>query len=165
MGLNFPNYPGDVQGGDEPTFAPTKNDRGLLGAERGTDQTRRIELDSARNLYVHVAANDAALSSVTALAGGSITAIPAATLSTIVTYTAPAIKKVARIGVSGTIYGTYQLFINTILVETRRSSPARSMDFLFDIPLLMNSGDVMDIKVTHQFTAQLEDFNSTIYGA
>ena len=166
MGLNFPNYPGDVQGGDEPTFAPTKNDRGLLGAERGTDQTRRLELDSSRNLYVRVAADDtAAPASVTALAGSSVTGVTDNTLTTILTYTAPAAVKLTRIGVSGTDYAKFQLFLNTVLVETKRSGPDRSLDFMFTRPLALASSDVLDVKVTHYNTGLTSNFESTVYGA
>lgn len=43
-------------GGDEVTTAPQKGDRSLLAAERGTQQTRRLETDADSNLYVNVAA-------------------------------------------------------------------------------------------------------------
>lgn len=166
MGDTFPQYPNEVQDGDEVTHAPNKGDRSLLGAERGTQYTRRLETDADRNLFVHVAADDTGTSFVVApLAGNGITGVPASTLSTIVTYTAVATTRITRIAVSGTDYAKFQLFLNASLIETRRSSPERSLDFPFDVPLGLAPGDVLDVKVTHYATGVLADFEATIYGA
>jgi hypothetical protein len=152
--------------GDESAVSPRQSQPGLLGHVRGTDQTKRIEQDASGDLYVHVASDDTAVpSSVSPLGSGSITAVPDATTSTIVTYTAATAKRVTRIGCSGTIYGTYQLFLNTVLIETLRSSPQRSVEFMFNSPLQLNASDILDVKVTHHYVGHLEDFNSTIYGA
>jgi hypothetical protein len=152
--------------GDESAVSPRQAQPGILGHLRGTDQTKRIETDAQGNLYAHVATDDTAIpSAVNALASGSITAIPDATIATIVTYTAASAKRVTRIACSGTIYGTYQLFLNTGLIETKRSSPDRSIEFMFSSPLQLNASDILDVKVTHYYTSHLEDFNSTVYGA
>lgn len=168
MGYTWPNFPLDVQGGDEVTFAPTKNDRSLLGAERGTQFTRRLETDISRNLFVNIAAVDANIfvpSSVSALAGGSVTNIPDNTLTTILTYTAVVTTRLTRIGVSGTDYAKFQIFLNTVLIETKRSGPDRSLDFIFTSPFGLVIGDVLDVKVTHYAPSVLADFETTIYGA
>lgn len=55
MGDSFPE-PFANAGGDEVTTAPVKGDRSLLAAERGTQQTRRLETDADSNLFVNVAA-------------------------------------------------------------------------------------------------------------
>lgn len=171
MGLNFPNYPEHIQG-DEPTYAPTKSDHTLLGSERGTQLSRRLETDPARNLYVHLAdITDGVFdgifvpSSVSAIAGGSVTNVSDNTLTTILTHTAAVATRLTRIGVSGTDYAKFQLFLNAVLIETKRSGPARSLDFSFTSPLSMDGGDVLDVKVTHYATGVLADFESTIYGA
>lgn len=165
MGLTWPNYPEHIQG-DEQTESPTKHHQSLLGGERGTQLARRLETDSNRNLYVHVAADDASVpTSVLPLATGSVTNVPASTTTTILTYTAATDKKLTRIGVSGTDYAKFQLFLNTVLIETRRSSPERSLDFIFNSPLSLANSDILDIKVTHYATGVLADFESTIYGA
>ena len=59
MAERWPDIP-VVQGGDgdDPTYSPQKTQNSLLGAERGSQNTRRLETDSERNLYVHVAADD-----------------------------------------------------------------------------------------------------------
>lgn len=165
MALNWPNYPENV-GGDEPTVAPTKNDRGLLGAERGTQFTRRLETDASRNLFVHVAADDvSAPAQVSALASNGVVNTPDGSLTTILTYTAVAAMRLTRISVSGTDYAKFQIFLNTVLIETKRSGPDRSLDFIFTAPLGMAASDVLDVKVTHYAPGVLADFESTIYGA
>lgn len=171
MALNWPNYPENV-GGDEPTASPTKNQNSLLGAERGTQFARRLETDAARNLYVHLAAiTDGILddvlvpSSVSALANGSVLLVPANTLTTILTYTAVSATRLTRIGVSGTDYAKFQIFLNTVLIETRRTGPDRTLDFAFTSPLSLAPGQILDVKVTHYAPGVLADFESTIYGA
>lgn len=165
MALNWPNYPANI-GGDEPTAAPTKNQNTLLGAERDTQYARRLETDTDRNLYVHVAADDvAAPFRVSALASDSETGVPDNTLTTILTYTAVAATRITRIAVSGTDYAKFQIFLNTVLIETRRSGPDRNLDFAFDVPFGLDAADVLDVKVTHYATGNLADFESTVYGA
>jgi hypothetical protein len=165
MGLEYPKYPGDVSDGDERAYSPHKTTDSLLATERGTDYTRRIETDANRNLYVNVAASPTtAPSSVSALAGGMIPSVPATTLTTLATYTATVPTKITRIGCSGTCYAKYQLVLNTSIIETKRSGPERSIDFVFERPLNLLIGDILDIKVTHYVTSSLEDFEATIYG-
>lgn len=168
MGAEWPQYPAEVSDGDEPSHSPNKSQNSLLATERGNDFTRRLETDTASNLFVSIAAIDASLfvpSSVSPLASGSATNVPASTLTTLVTYTAVAPARLTRISVSGTDYGKFQLFKNTVLIETKRSSPERSVDFLFTSPLSLASSDILDVKVTHYATGVLADFESTIYGA
>lgn len=105
------------------------------------------------------------LPGVSALAVGSSTNVPASTLTTIVTLTAATNLKLSRVGVSGTDYAKFQLFKNAVLIETKRTSPERSLDFIFSSPLVLLSGDVLDVKVTQYATGVLADYESTIYGA
>ena len=165
MALNWPNYPENV-GGDEPTASPTKNQNSLLGAERGTQFVRRLETDANRNLFVRIAADDVAPpAQVSALASSGVVNTPDGTLTTILTYTAPAARRLTRISVSGTDYAKFQIFFNTVLIETKRSGPDRSLDFAFDAPLGMDASDILDVKVTHYAPGGLADFEATIYGA
>jgi len=165
MALNWPNYPENV-GGDEPTASPTKNQNSLLGAERGTQFARRLETDADRNLYVRIAADDvAAPASVSALAADDVTSVPDGSLTTILTFTAASDTRLTRISVSGTDYAKFQIFLNTVLIETKRSGPDRSLDFIFNSPLGLDAGNILDVKVTHYATGVLADFESTIYGA
>lgn len=102
---------------------------------------------------------------VTPLAGNGITNVPDGVLSTIVTYTAPSDKSLTSITVSGTLYAKFQLFLNTVLIETRRGGPDRTLVFEFNSPLTLNSGDILDVKVTHFNAGQTAEFESTVYGA
>jgi len=164
MGQPFPD-PIDLDG-DDPVQSPYKNQKSLLGSLRGANKSRRLETDADNNLYVHVADDDTAGSMVVSpIAVGSVTSVPSSTLTTIVTYTAAATTRLSRISVSGTVYAKYQLFFNTVLVETKRSGPERSIDFAFKSPLGMVATDILDVKVTHYNTALLENFEATVYGA
>lgn len=102
--------------------------------------------------------------SVTPVAGNAITNVPDNVLSTIVTYTAPADKRIAVISTSGTLYAKFELFLNTVLIETRRGGPDRTVVFEFANPLQLSSGDILDVKVIHFDTAHTADFESTVYG-
>lgn len=165
MGLFWPNYPADVQDGDEPTFSPTKNQNSLLGAERGTQSTRRLETDASSNLYVRVAADDAALpASVSVLAGGAVTAVASTILTTVLTYTPGAASKVTRISVSGTNYAKVQIFLSAALIETKRMGPDRNIEFNWASPLAVGSGVPLDVKVTHYVTGETNDFEASVYG-
>ena len=168
MGDLFPTTD-QAAGGDEPTY-PLKNsyDHSLLGAERGTQQARRLETDADNNLYVRVAADDTVpggSGGISPLAGGSVTSVPAATLTTIVTYTAPIAKQVTKISCGGTVYGKFQLFKNTVLFDTHRSAPDRTIQLVFEPGLALAAGDALDVKVTHFQTGLMEYFEATIYGA
>lgn len=102
---------------------------------------------------------------VTPLAGNAITGVADNVLTTIVTYTAPSDKNVSQIVVSGTLYAKFELYLNTVLMETRRGGPDRTLVFEFNNPLGLSSGDILDVKVIHFDTVHTGDFESTIYGA
>lgn len=101
---------------------------------------------------------------VSPLAGNGITGVPDNVQTTIVTFTAPNNFLLGNIVTSGTTYAKYQLYLNLVLIDTRRGGPERTMIFTFPSPLQMNTGDILDVKVTHYDTAQTADFESTIYG-
>lgn len=98
------------------------------------------------------------------LALGAVVNVPDNTVTTVVTYTPTADKKITRIAVSGTAYGKVELFLNSSLVETKRMGPDRSVEFLFVSPLSVLTSIPLDIKVTHYVTGELNNFESTIYG-
>ncbi len=160
MGSQRPTNP-DLDG-DEAAVSPRQTTIGLLGHERGTDKTRRIETDTDGNVYTHVAADSSA--SVSPLVVGAVTNVPDNTLTTIVTFTATVVTKITRISCSGTIYGKFQLFKNTTLIETIRSGPDRTVFIEFNSPLSFIATDVLDVKVTHFAPSLLENFEATVYG-
>jgi hypothetical protein len=100
-----------------------------------------------------------------ALVVGSVTSVPASTLTTIATYTATvAVKNLTRISCTGQESGKWQLFLDTVLIETKRATPGLDVEFRFGNSLQMSAGSVLDVKVTHFRTGQTPDFDSTIYG-
>lgn len=101
---------------------------------------------------------------VTPLAGNGIVNIPNNVTSTILTYTAPADMLITQISVSGDIYAKFQMYINTVLIDTRRGGPDRTVIFSYDNPIHLNNGQIMDIKVTHYVANVTSDFEATIYG-
>lgn len=114
-------------------------------------------------MILHQISNEIGLIPVNSVLTGSIGSVPDNVLTTILTLTDSIDHKITRISCSGSDYAKYQLFINSILKETRRSSPERTIDFIFNSPLLLSSGQILDIKVTHYYTGDLGQFESTIY--
>lgn len=101
---------------------------------------------------------------VNALAVDSEPNVPDNSQTTIVTYTAVVDTRLSKIVVSGTDYAKFEIFKNAALIETRRTGPERNLDFGFDNPLMLQAGDILDVKVTHYNVGVLADFESTIYG-
>jgi hypothetical protein len=168
MRSEWPRYPSDVKDGDEPSFSPNKTQNSLLATQRGSDWTRRLETDIDNNLYVNIGAASAGTlipSAVSPLAIGAANGTPVSTLTTIVTFTAAVASRLTQISVSGTDYAKFLLFKNTNLIDTRRTGPDRNLDFMFNSPLSLAVGDIIDVKVIHYVTGTLADFESTIYGA
>jgi hypothetical protein len=100
----------------------------------------------------------------TVQAVGAQSSVPASTITTLATMTANGSRYVTRVSVSGQEYAKYTLHINTILKETWRSGPDRSIIFEWGNPLGLESGDVLDVKVEHFVTGQTPDFAATVYG-
>lgn len=162
MGDKFPRYPSDVSDGDEPSFAPTKSDRSLLGTERGTDFTRRFEMDAAGNLFVTVgkiAESEELLhsASLTGIADNTATAFPA--------FTASAETKVYRVLLSGEGAADYEIRHNGSVIATRRTNLELDTEHVFAKGFVLAFGDTLDAVVTHFSTGNTKDFNLYIYGA
>ena len=103
------------------------------------------------------------LKPITTITTNEETNVPANVETTILTLSATTDHKISRISVSGDDYAKIRLYIDTNLVETKRSGPERSVDFLFDSPLELNNTQVLDIKVLHCYTGVLSDFEATVY--
>lgn len=114
-------------------------------------------------MILHQISNEVGLFPINNILTGSIGTVPSSTLTTILTLTASQIHKIARIACSGEDYAKYQIFIDTVLVETRRSGPDRTIDFNFSPTLKLNNGQILDVKVTHFYTGDVVAFESTIY--
>ena len=97
---------------------------------------------------------------------GSVSNVPANTLTTILTKTADAnLTNISIVSVSGQDYAKYTLVINGGDIDVRRSGPQRNVQFDYTSnPLKTTTGDVIDIKVEHFFTGETLDFEATIFG-
>ena len=113
---------------------------------------------------INVNAGTLSIAPVSALVVGGVTSITPSTLTTIATFTASAAINISKVSVSGTDYAKFQLFKNTVLIDTKRSGPERSIEFNYNNPLKLIATDIMDIKVTHYVIGTMADFEATIYG-
>lgn len=96
---------------------------------------------------------------------GSVATVVDTTLTTIVTFTATAlVQSLTRISCSGQESGKWQLFLDTVLIETKRAAPGLDASFVFPKRLEMSTGSILDVKVTHFAIGETSDFESTIYG-
>lgn len=97
---------------------------------------------------------------------GAASNVAATTLTTILTKVADALfSNITIISVSGEVYARYILYINSNLLDVRRTGPDRNLQFDYTgSPLALTVGDVVDIKVEHYNTGDLADFDATIYG-
>ena len=84
-------------------------------------------------------------------------------LTTILTFTATQDTNISLLTCSGEDYAKFQLFIDTDLIATKRSGPKRNVEWNFNAPLLLSNGSILDIKVTHWYTGEALNFESTMY--
>lgn len=104
-------------------------------------------------------------SPVSSLATGSALTVPSATTTTVTTYTAVGRRTINRIGVTGDVYARWFIVLNSTTIEEKQTGPDRESDFEWaGGPLLLNSGDILDVKVRHAYAGLTPDFNATIYG-
>jgi hypothetical protein len=126
------------------------------------------ELDTNAQLLGDIVISDGSLrtfgEAVTAYAVGAATSVPSNSQTTVVTLTANGINMITMISCSGDSYAKWQMYINNTLKETQRSGPDRNIRFYFSHPYTINAGDVVDVKVTHYYTGDTLNFESTIYG-
>lgn len=164
MGLDFPkNPPGPgTRDGDEVTTAPAKNDRSLLGAERGTDHTRRLETDANRNLYVNVAADS---KSETLLYSDTISALAASTPTAFVAYTVPSDQQITRVALWGQGAADYTLRLNGGTIGQKGTNLELNTEFVFGSGYPVATADSVDVVVDHCSTGHTKDFKLYIYGA
>lgn len=164
MGLKFPkNPPGPgTRDGDEVTTAPAKNDRCILGAERGTDHTRRLETDASRNLYVNVAADS---KSETLLYSASLAGIADSTPTAFVAYTVPSSQQITRVALWGQGAADYTLRLNAAVIGTKGTNLELNTEFVFSSGYPVVTADSVDVVVDHCSTGHTKDFKIYIYGA
>ena len=93
---------------------------------------------------------------------GQQTLVGVNTLTTVVTMTANGYDHVTKISCSGDESAKWQLFVNSVLVDTKRGG--LNMEFQFSNPLYLAATNVLDVKVTHYYTGETPTFDATIYG-
>lgn len=103
------------------------------------------------------------LKSINNILQGTALLVPSSAETTILTLSATQDHRVVKIACSGCSYARYKIYKNTVLIENKLSSPKYAIDFEFDYPLKLVSGDILDVKVEHFFTGEQLDFDSTIY--
>jgi len=96
------------------------------------------------------------------IAVGQQTLVGVNTLTTIVTMTANGYDHVTQISCSGQESAKWQLFINSVLVDTKRGG--LNIEFRFVNPLYIAATSVLDVKMTHYVTGETPTFDATIYG-
>jgi len=111
----------------------------------------------------------------TAGAGGTpfsffdeVTGVAAATLTTIATFTVPALTtlKLYRIEVSGSNVATYEIYVNTVIQGRRRTWFNGNMSEEFEFPvsgLVLAATDTIDVKVIHS-RPTTGDFEARLHG-
>lgn len=161
MGEKWPKYPTEVADGDEPSYSPTKNDRSLLGTERGTDYTRRLATDANGNLYTRSTEDDR---KDTLLYTASLSSIAASTPTTFTAYTAPSDVKVYKVLIVGSAYTDFDLRHNTSGIGKKLSNHEMQVEFYFDQGYELGTGDTMDAIVEHCVVGKTKNFNIYIYG-
>ena len=76
--------------------------------------------------------------------------------------TANGFDHVTKISCSGEDYAEWRLYVNSVLIETKRGG--FNVEFQWDNPLSITSTNVLDVKVLHKITWDSLTFDSTIYG-
>lgn len=93
---------------------------------------------------------------------GQQTLVGVNTLTTVATMTANGYDHVTKISCSGEESAKWQLFVNSVLVDTKRGG--LNISFEFSNPLYLTATNVLDVKVTHYYTGATPTFDATIYG-
>jgi len=161
VGQNWPRYPSDVNDGDEPSHSPNKSHKSLLGTERGTDYTRRLETDSNNNLFVNVAADNR---KDTLLYTNSLSSIAADTPTTFTAYNAPSAVKIYKVLISGSAYTDFDLRHNGSVIGRKLTNLEMQVEFIFDQGYEIATADTIDAIVEHCVTGKTKNFNIYIYG-
>lgn len=105
---------------------------------------------------------DASAEASSVIIVGQQTLVGANTLTTVATLVANGYDHVTKISCSGDESAKWQLFVNSVLSDTKRGG--LNIDFEFTNPLYLAATNVLDVKVTHYYTGETPTFDATIYG-
>ena len=105
------------------------------------------------------------LSRIDIILHDEITGITASTETTILTRTSLGLENIILIVGSGQGNAKYQFFIDTVLKGTLRTGGSGGLNALwtFPMPLALDTGQVLDVKVTHFHTGETLDFEAGVY--
>ena len=106
---------------------------------------------------------EVSLSRTTIRLVGIATSVASTVATTMLTYTPTADTNIIRIGCGGEDYAKFQLFIDTVLLETKRSGPDRYADFSWAMPFGLDALETLQVKVTHFHTGDTLDFDCALY--
>lgn len=153
---------------------PTATDDNKQGFDIGaiwTNTTTNIPylcVDNTTSAAVWVdltSATTTAMATTNILVTDEALAVPATTQTTVATYVSGSDTMVTNIFCSGNDNAKWQVYVNSVLQITQRGSNGdRNVPIVFPTPLLLANGDTLDVKVTHFFTAETLDFETTILG-
>lgn len=101
------------------------------------------------------------------LAYGELSSLAANTPTLLATYNPEmslTSKFINHIACSGSFYAEFQLFVDLIKIETRRSGPGRNVDFEFAPPLFLKPFTSISVYVVH-YKNDLGQFEASIFHA
>ncbi len=125
-----------------------KADRATIALQATDDGRLKVEISEAE---VRVLAVNKILS-ITSGSG----------VQTIVTYTILSTDlQIQCITGSGTIYAKFEIFRNGTRLDTQRSGPSRNVKFE---PFKVDTGDIVELKVSHTRPTASGDFEGTVRG-
>jgi len=89
--------------------------------------------------------------------------VPKDTLITVTTVPANGIKYLSKITCSGEENARWEIYINNVLKETKRTIN-RTVDFEWTTPLKILDAEVVDIKATHYGPGDTATLDATVFG-
>ena len=94
-----------------------------------------------------------------------VTSIAASALTTIITRTSLGSENIILITGSGEDAAKFEFFIDTVIKGTLRTGAGIGLNavWAFTMPLALDLGQVLDVKVTHFHTGDTLDFEAGIY--
>jgi len=94
---------------------------------------------------------------------GRVEDVPSNTLTTIVTAAADVVKYLTKITCSGEENARWELYINSVLIETKRTTD-RNVEFEWNIPLKILDTEGITVKAIHYGPGTNATLNATVFG-
>lgn len=106
---------------------------------------------------------DEILTNNAVIANGTQNNIVQNTITTITTVPANGIKYITKVICSGEENAKWDIFINSTLKMTKRTTD-RTVDFDFSTPLKLAASSVLDVKATHHGPDATSSFSASVLG-